>query len=377
MTLPNKIKWLIGGLAIGTMVIIGIFNHQTRSADKAGTIDIGAAIGLTGDSASWGEMSLKGAQMAADELNAQGGINGRKIEFVTEDTKSTAVGSISAVQKLVSVDHVAAIFGPTWLDEYQGSQGIVSGTKIPMISPDAGAEAISTPKVFPNVFSSWYRSQSKISVLIPYLASIGVKKMAIVMQNDSYYTDFGNRLKAEAVKYGITITDYDLINAGEGDLRTLMTKIKENNPDITFVALYDQKSVDGFFKDRAQINPSSKIAGDELWQDYLDNPDYAKDFNGMYFFAPVTQDASFEVRFKQKYKGEVPKFAAANGYDTIMILAQALKNSPQDPVGYIKNTEFNTVTFGKMRFDSIHGVETNNITYVMKQFVNGKVIVLQ
>lgn len=362
-------------LIVASIIVAGVKKSHPTTTNE--TVKIGAVMGLTGDAAAWGEMSLKGSQMAVEELNAKGGINGKKIELVVEDMKSASPGSIAAVQKVVAVDKVSAIVGPSWLDVYQGAATVVAGKDIPLISPDAGIEAVNVPKVNPNAFSTWYRSQPKAELLMTYLSSIGVKRLALVHQNDSYYVDLGKRLETEAQKHGITITEHALVNTGEGDLRTLVTKLKADKPDMVFVALYDQKSTDSFFKNRAQIAPDLKIASDEFGQDYVESPTHSKEINGMYFFSATRQDNSFEKRFKEKYENLTPKFGASNGYDAIMIAAEALKNSPNDLLGYIKKTEFTTVTFGKMRFDSINGVDTHNETYAMKQFKDGTVTILK
>jgi branched-chain amino acid transport system substrate-binding protein len=314
--------------------------------------------------------------MAVDELNAKGGINGNKIELVVEDTKSTAVGSISAIQKLVSIDNVSTILGPTWLDVYPGAQGTVTGKNVVMISPDAGAEAVSIPSAYKNVFSLWYRSQPKAELFAKYLQNAGIKRLDIIVQNDAYYTDLSNRIETESKKLGIEVVRKELINGGDADFRTLITKIKSDNADMVFAALYDQKAIDAFFKNRSQLYPDMKLSSDEFGQDYVDNPDFVQLVNNMSFFSATRQDDLFETRFKERYN-EVPKFGASNSYDTIMILAQALEKDPEHLSNYISKTEFNTVTFGKMRFDDIHGATTKNSTYVMKQVVDGTVTVLK
>lgn len=370
-------KKLIIAIIIIAAVVTGIVISKNSKPETINQpIKIGAALGLTGDASTWAEMSLKGAQMAVDELNAKGGINGNKIELIVEDTKSTAAGSISAVQKLISIDNVSSVLGPTWLDVYPGAQGTVTDKNIVMISPDAGAEAVSTPNAYENVFSSWYRSQPKAELFAKYLHDTGVKRLDIIVQNDAYYTDLSNRIEAESKKLGIEIIRKELINGGDADFRTLITKIKSDNADMVFAALYDQKAIDAFFKNRSQLFPDMKLSSDEFGQDYVDNPDFAKLVNNMSFFSATRQDDSFETRFKEKYN-EVPKFGASNSYDTIMMLAEAIEKDPKHLADYISKTQFDTVTFGKMRFDNVHGAITKNSTYVMKQVVDGAVKIIK
>lgn len=356
---------------------VGYLLSQTSPKSNTKTIVIGAAIALTGDGVSWGDMSLKGAQMAVDEINSTDGINNKQIRLIVEDTQSTAIGSTSAVQKLVNVDKVSAVLGPTWLDVYQGAQGAVVDKNIPMISVDAGVEAVNVPRVYQNVFSLWYRSQAKAELLMNHVSSIGAKRMAVVHQNDSYYEDFGNRLEKEAQKRGIKIVRRERVNVGEGDFKTLLTKLKTDKPDIIFAAFYDQISIDAFFRNRTQLYPDLKITSDEFGQDFVDNENYRSFVDGMLFFSAIIQNQSFEQRFRERYNGQNPKFGASNGYDAIMMLVKALREQPSNPTEYLKQNSFSTATFGEMRFDEINGVETSNQMFIMKQFINGEVKLLK
>ena len=86
--MKNTYKIIAGVITIILMLTIVIFNHSSKASKlfQSETVKIGAALGLTGDASTWAEMSLKGAQMAVDELNTKGGINGNKIELVVEFT---------------------------------------------------------------------------------------------------------------------------------------------------------------------------------------------------------------------------------------------------------------------------------------------------
>jgi branched-chain amino acid transport system substrate-binding protein len=374
--MKTYLKWILG-IVIIAAIIVAVVLTNNKPALAGETVKIGAAIGLTGDTASWGEMSLQGAQMAVEDLNKKGGINGKKVELVVEDMKSSSQGSISAVQKLISIDKVNAILGPTWIDVYQGAQGVVEGKNIVMITPDSGVEAFNTPVVNKNTFSLWYRSQPKAELLAKFLELKKVKRLVIIHQNDAYYNDLGARIEAEAAKHGITVVRHESINGGDTDFRTLLTKIKSDKADMVFFALYDQKAMDSFFKNRTQLALDVPLVTDEFGQDYLENPEYKSLVNDLYFFSATRQDDSFEIAFKKKYNGQIPKFGASNGYDSLMILAEALEKQPDDVGGYVKNTTFKTITFGDMKFDSINGVETKNETYIMKQIKDGGVILFR
>lgn len=244
-----------------------------------------------------------------------------------------------------------------------------------MISPDSGIEAINTPKVNENIFSMWYRSQPKAEMIATILAERGVKRLAIVHQNDSYYVDFGQRLEEAAKKKSIEIIRHGIVSGGDADFKTLTLKIKSDSPDMLFFSLYDQKALDAFFKNRAQLAPEIPLVTDEAGQDFSENESLKKIIDGIYFLG-IRPNTEFDTRFKSVY-GIPPKFGASTGYDSLMVLAQALEKQPDDLVNYVKNHTFKTITFGEMKFDSINGVTTDNEMYVVKQFKDGAVTVLK
>src|SRR5579885_2807153 len=101
------------GLAAVAIVLVCIvcFAYYRSSRSETGTVKIGAALGLTGECGNYGEGELKAAQLAVAEANQNGGIAGRKIDLIVEDTQCSPKDSVNAMQKLVQVDNVEAVVG--------------------------------------------------------------------------------------------------------------------------------------------------------------------------------------------------------------------------------------------------------------------------
>jgi branched-chain amino acid transport system substrate-binding protein len=336
--------------------------YTDKSSEATGVIKIGAALALSGDSSTveWGEASKNGAQLAVQDINAHGGIDGKKLELVIEDMQSSSKGSVSAVTKLLSVDKVKGVL-VTWLDVYQGAAPLAATYNIPIITPDGGIEAINGEKVYPGVYSTWYRTDVKAEKIVAHMAKQGIKKLAGVYQNDSYYSDFSNRVKKYADTYGITVVETELINSGTVSMSTQLLKIQHAKPDAVIFGLYDEKNVYSLLKAHHESMPQVKLFGDELVQDYYKQERYAGLFEGATYFHASAPESGFAARYKEVYKKD-PAFGAGTSYDAVMILAGWLANSAKHSSvsEYIDNSDFETVSFGKMKFDRIGGVDTAN-----------------
>src|ERR1043165_6445088 len=106
------------------------------------TIKVGEFASLTGGSASFGQSSHKGTQLAIDEVNAAGGVLGKKLKLITEDDQSTAGQPATIVRKLISQDKVVAVLGEVASSKSLEAAPICQQNKVPMISP-----ASTNPKV--------------------------------------------------------------------------------------------------------------------------------------------------------------------------------------------------------------------------------------
>lgn len=351
--------------------------YTLQSGQKIGTsgpIKIGGAFGLTGDASAWGEASRNAAILAVDEINKNGGIRGRQIKLISEDTHSTSEGSVSVVSKLLNIDKVSAIIGPTWLDVYQGAAPLVKNTNVIMITPDAGVEAINGKVFNRNVFSTWYRSDVKAGFIVKHMAEHSVKRLFIVFQNDSYYGDFADRMKKYAQEFNVEVVGTELVNSGMKDLRTVALKAKALNPDAIMLGLYDEGALLNFLQVHYQIMPNASLYGDEIVIDFVGKEGYKELLNGVKFFNAIDPTATFRGVYKNKY-GVDPTFSAGTAYDTTMIIAKALtdKGVGADLNDYLRSTTFHTVSFGDMMFDKLGGVQTGNNQFVLKILQNGVV----
>ena len=108
MTKKAKIVWVIVIIIIIAAIIAGIWylNSGTKNQSGNETIKIGAQLSLTSFGASWGENSLKGAQLATEEINKNGGVMGKQLQLIVEDNQTNANSAVNATNKLITVDKI-------------------------------------------------------------------------------------------------------------------------------------------------------------------------------------------------------------------------------------------------------------------------------
>lgn len=367
----NKKLWIGLGIIIIFITYILFFNDSNKNIASTETIKIGAALALTGDAAEWGEQALNGAKLAVSEINAKGGVDGKQLELITEDTKSTSKDTVSAVSKLQNVDGAKALI-VSWLDVYQGAESVLKNDTY-IISPDSGIEAINGETVKPRVYSTWYRTQPKSELAIKHMSENGVKKLYLLAENDSYYTGALGFMKEAATKYGIEIVGTDQPTSADS-LKSIMLKIKNKSPDAVFFAFYDeQKNYEFLAKYKSFLGDSVKIYSDEFIRQNYQNETYpAGSFNGIYFYAPQNPDKAFYDAYKTTY-GSEPIFGASTAYDTVYMIAEISKKSPENLDEFMRKTTFNTASYGKVTFDAIGGVQAKENYFEMKQVVDGQV----
>ncbi|MBD3252468.1 ABC transporter substrate-binding protein [Candidatus Pacearchaeota archaeon] len=333
------------------LVLTGMVIFQDKEPIK-----IGGAFGLTGYAAEWGDADMNGAKLAIEEINEREGIHGRKIELINEDIQSDGVKTVNAVNKLINFDSVDVILGPTWLDTYGGAAPLSDEHDILMITPSASINAIKSSENYKNVFSTWYRSDEEAKALAEHLSNTNQKKVVLFFGNDPFWQDIANKIKDSD---DLDIIKNVKVTSKETDFRTELSKIKRLKPDVIIFGLNDESSQFLFLKQRKELYPKSILYSTESFEEFTKKQDYQQLINNVFFVSPADVDQNFVEKYRNRF-GKDPVFSASNSYDAVKILLEAIQETAStdtdDLREYIMNNEFDTVTFGKTRFDRIGGV---------------------
>jgi len=332
------------------------------SAFTQETIKIGEFGSLTGDNASFGTSQNNGVQMAVEEINAAGGVLGRKIDLTVEDNMTKQGETTTIARKLISQDHVVAIIGEVASSKTLEAAPIAQAAKIPLI-----ATAATNPKVTQTgdyVFRVCFTDDFQAVVIARFvLEKLKEKNIAFMTDvKQDYSVGLTNIAKDYLEKNGANIVKEQSYSSGDKDFRAQLTDIKSANPDVIIITgYYPEASL--IAKQARQFGIKATLVGGDGWDGSSLIPVGGKAIEGAYFSnhfstedkSPLVQD--FVKKYKAKYN-TVPDAFAALGYDATKLLADAIKRAgstdPEKIRAAIQETEgfpgvSGKITIGKDR----------------------------
>lgn len=349
-------KKLFSILAVAMLAFIGCGKkaEEPKSAADKTVIKVGVIAPLTGDVAQYGNSAKEGIQLRIDEINAEGGINGKKIELIIEDDKGDAQEAINAYKKLTAKDKVDVVLGAVTSGPSNAIAVISNTDKVPMITPTGTSQDITLSK--PYIFRTTYTDPFQGGVMGRYAAKKGYKKVAIMTNTSSdYSTGLAKSFKEEAEKAGIQVVE-EKYTTDDKDFKSILTNIKNAGVEAIFVP--DYYNTIGLIATQAkELGITSQFLGGDGWDGVQNN--FAAATEGALFASQYASDDTSEIvqnfikTYKAKYSKD-PDLFAALGYDTGSILINALKGA-KDLTGdgikdALKGTNLDLVT-GKMSFD--------------------------
>jgi branched-chain amino acid transport system substrate-binding protein len=202
-------------------------------------IRVGFASAMSGPSAITGEGVMWGATMAVEEINAKGGIMGRKVQAFFADNKGTPGEAVSAVRKLVDVDSVDVIIGQTHSGACLGAMPIIKELGVPQVT-----ESCSNPKIRELSGKGGNEWQFRVNIDDVIMANsfskyIGqqVKAVSVIAQNDDFGRGAAAAYDVAFKKYGLKLASTEFFDRGQADYRPLLTRIKRTNPDALLLVM--------------------------------------------------------------------------------------------------------------------------------------------
>lgn len=333
MTRTGKtITWIIV-LVIIVLAIVWIGKKPATDENvlNEGPIKIGFIGPLTGDTAGLGTVSRSAVELAVEEVNSLGGVNGRMLEVIYEDGQCTPSVATNAGQKLINVDKVTAIIGGLCSGETSSFASQAMQNKIPVISYCSSAPALSnTGKYFFRTYPS-DAYQGQFAAEYAY-NTLGARKVAVIYHISDWGTGIKDVFTKRFTELGGTVVATEGAAQETRDYRTQVAKIKSSGYDLVYVPVY----VDGGIVLTKQLKdagiPANKILGSETFND----PKFLKETNGIADGIIITaSENSISDEFKQKMIAktggvDVP-ICSPQAYDATNILANALKEIGTDP----------------------------------------------
>lgn len=325
------------GLAI-LMVLILAFSLSLSGCGKSSgtggdTVKVGWIGSLTGDQAVWGECESNTVKMFFEDINAKGGLLGKKIEVVTYDTRGDGTEAVNAVKRLTGQDKVVAIIGPNASGQAIPISSVLEEMKVPDIATVATNPKVTVVdgKVKPYNFRVCFIDPYQGSVAAGYAADILKAKNAAILYDvgDDYSQGLTQYFEETFKSKGGNIVAKEGFKSGDVDFRPQLTKIKAANPDVIFMP-YFFKEVALSSKQARELGIKATLMGGDGWpSDQLLS--MAKDaVNGSYFVNHLDFDDPDVQEFKSKYKAKYGKEVELNGFlanDACLMLVEAIKKA--------------------------------------------------
>jgi branched-chain amino acid transport system substrate-binding protein len=308
---------------------------STSGAAGGGDILVGEYGSMTGGQATFGQSTHNGIIMAADEINAAGGINGRKIKILSEDDQSKPEEAPNAVTKLISKDNVLAVIGEVASSASLAAAPICQSNKVPMITPSSTNDTVTKKGdyIFRICFTDSYQGEYQ-AVFADQWCSMNGKPKSIAMLTD-VKSDYSQGLKAvvtaKFTALGGQVVGTQGYAQGDADFRSQLTALKATNPSMIYVP--------GYYTDIGQIGIQARdlgitvpLLGGDGWESPRLIEIGGKALEGCiytnhYFYADTAPVVStFVQKYKERY-GQTPDSLAALGYDAMKTLADAMKRA--------------------------------------------------
>ena len=311
-------------------------NEAADASDAAATdgeIDIAFIGNTTGDYAQYGIPVRNAVMLYFDQLNAAGGINGKKVVVKEYDDKGDGVEAVNAYN-LAKENGITAVIGSVLTGATIGLADATYEDNMPQITASATATGVTvmedTGEVRTNVFRACFIDPFQGQKMADYaVEKLGAKTAAIFYETGSDYSEgLKNAFVVEAERMGLEIVDTEAFATGDKDFKAQMTNIASKNPDIVFCPIYYGEAGLAIQAARQAGCTATFLGGDGFGsvKDYAS----AEELEGSVYcsgYAPGTEDvAQFEKDYCETFGvEEVPNMFAPLAYDASMIMAYGLK----------------------------------------------------
>lgn len=307
----------------------GLITLAAPAHAHAADIQLGVAQALSGAAAQYGIAIRNGFQLAADQINAAGGVNGNKIHLVVEDEQGKKEEAINVYKKLIFQDKVLMVFGPTLSNSAAAVNPIAQGAKVVNFGTSHTADGITAvgEYIFRNALMEADVLPTTLRVAVQ---KAGIKKVAVLYGNDDVFTKSGyDNFRKALDDQKIPVVATETFAKGDVDFKAQLTKIKAANPDaIVLSALLAEGApimvqarqlginvpfIGGNGMNSVKVFELAKGASDNL---FLGSPWSASN--------ATPANTAFIKAYTARF-GNPPDQFAAQGFDALHIVAAALR----------------------------------------------------
>lgn len=322
-----------------------------------GAIKLGAIQPISGQVSAYGTQTRDAIMMAVEEINAKGGVLGKKIEMTVEDDEASPDKTMNALKKLVAKDKIIGFVGALTSKCSLAITQYAQAKKIIMISPSSTNDTVTDAGDY--IFRACYKDSFQGQVVAQFsYQTLHAKKAAIIYDITNDYskgltTNFTEKFKA----LGGTVVATESYSTNDKDFNAQLTKIKAANPDVLLIPDY-YSTVSLIAKQVRAQGMTIPMVGADGWDEVTNNA--GDEVLNCYYSNHYHPEANnpdvrnFVKKYNAKYK-ITPNALAALGYDATYILAEAIQRAgstnPEKIKAAMMKTDRKFVT-GKIKFDA-------------------------
>jgi len=329
----------IKGAAIGLLMTVAAMQAGQAQVPgvTADTIRIGSFGALTGPGYLYGKLPMNGIEVVFDEVNAAGGINGRKLQLVREDDRCDPAAAIGAVKKLVSEDNVFALIGGGCSNATFAAREVLDQAKIPLIVMASVHDGITTP-VAPAIFSTALTSTLESQAQLEYAISQNAKRIAVVSMRDAWgrarYTPLMEAFQKKNIK---PVADEEMA-PDANDATAQVLRLKAANADAVLIVLYPKPAAI-FMRDAQKLGfkplaiGQSGIADPAAFEDQVGSPGATTQFRTISMVRYTPEDPAVDKwrkAIEAKFPGDRLSVFNLFGIGSAEVMVEGLKRAGKD-----------------------------------------------
>jgi len=352
-------------LSISVLVVLFWAGCKGSKGPEGNTFKIGIITSLTGSNAAFGQAHKNGYTIALEEINAKGGLLGKKVELDYYDDQSRPDQAVQGISKLVDQDRVSIVLGAYSSESTRAIVPVVTQKQVPLIIPTAVADNVMESNS-PWIFRICAGSGSFATATLDFLKNNGNPKTLAIVSENTNFGQANNKSMTEAAKAaGLELVDSESYQASSPDYKSLLQRVKGKNPEVIYFASY-LLDASTLMRQSEQLNLNPKYytsAGTGFAAAEFPTPDKGAGKYAEYTFS-VSQwlpsakwkgSAEFDDKYF-KLAGSHPAYHAMEAYAVLVVAAAAIGNAKSDEPQAIRDAlrqvNLPETPFGPVKFDA-------------------------
>lgn len=321
-------KWFMVSMIIVILIASGCVSNKT--AQNKEDVKIGVLITYTGGLAQFGEAMANGAKLAAQEINKVGGINGKNVTLIIEDTGTDPAKAVEAAKKLIDVDKVQVIIGAVSSSETLSVANYSEKSKVVLISPSSTAPSVTNAGAY--IFRVVGSDNLQGDAIAQLAMAKNFTKAATLVENNDYGIGLEKVFKEKFNGNVVSSIHYE---KGKADYRTELDNIKNAGPEVIIYVGYPAEA-STILQQTKQLGLKTKWIAAEGIADpgIFQNPEVASQMEGMLLTKPSSPEQNPEYQnFLELYRaayGKDPGIYSDTEYDAVTLAVLAMKEAGND-----------------------------------------------